>query len=104
MVQKLTIHNLDKLKGMLAHKDWEISDINVGHDYYKFHLVNPGQFKHLSWMITLDRGMWGDGYRLFIRGANPTREIDIYFEKYDMETPEKLCKKMEELINIVERN
>lgn len=102
MIQKLTIKNINKLKGRLAHKDWEVSDINVGHDYYKFHLVNPGQFKHITWMITLDRGMWGEGYRMFIRGTNPTRDIEIYFDKSDMATPGALCNRMEELINMTE--
>ena len=86
------------------HPNWEVFNIFEGKDYYRFDLVNPGTYKNISWSMTLDRDMWGDGYRLFIRVSNPSRDVDIYFWPDKIKTIDGFCEMANELINNADKS
>ena len=103
-MEKLTINNIDKLIGRQVHANWEVLNIVEAKDYYDFELTNPGVYKNIRWAMKLDRDMWGDGYRLFIRVSNPSRDVDIYFWPDKIKTIDGFCEIANELINNADKS
>ena len=103
-MQKLTIHNIQNLKGRQVHADWEVHNIVEGKDVYHFQLVNTGTYKHMVRIMKLDRDMWGDGYRLFTKVTKPIREVDIYFWPDKIKTIDGFCNIANELINNADKS
>ena len=95
---KLTIQNIDKLKGRLAHHKWEIQDVETKDDEYVIHLVNPGQFKNVVYWFKIDRMIYGDGYRMWTKNS-ALHDVDVYFQKGEINTIDGFCEISSELIN-----
>ena len=95
---KLTIQNIDKLKGRLAHHKWEIQDVETKDDEYVIHLVNPGQFKNVVYWFKIDRMIYGDGYRMVIKDKM-NNDVDLYLNGENIAHITNMQKWTEHLIN-----
>ena len=74
---KLTIKNIHKLEGKLAHPKWEIAHILERDNDYFISLVNSGQYKTLNWSLIIERMKYGDGYRMVIKDKM-NNDVDCY--------------------------